>query len=70
MDPGKMVDVVQCRTAGDLLDELDPRRGRAWRVANKWQEGRAWIFRGVSDARHALQASAFRPNAFGPLLAH
>ncbi len=67
MKQAKMFGDRHCSTADELLAELDPARGHLWqRNRDSLYSNRAWIFRGVWDARKPLQPSAFREGAFLP----
>jgi FRG domain len=56
-----------CTTATELLDELDPARGRLWqRNRDSLSSDPGWIFRGVWDATTPLRPAAFRETAFVP----
>lgn len=53
------IDVVECRTADELLDRLHPRRGQ-------WPADLHWFFRGHGDAKWKLLPSALRAKSWVP----
>jgi hypothetical protein len=65
-----MIETVACTTAEELLDEMNPVRGRAWkRTRASLFDQETWVFRGVPCANsYRLQPSAFRDNAFVPFI--
>jgi hypothetical protein len=70
VDPDAMIETVACTTAEELLDEMNPVRGRAWkRTRASLFDQETWVFRGVPCANsYRLQPSAFRDNAFVPFI--
>lgn len=53
-----VIELVECRTAGELLDELHPKRG-TWP-----QDSGAWFYRGHGDSTWQLLPSAFRAGSW------
>lgn len=64
-----MIEPVECTTAEEFLDEMNPVRGRVWKRtrASMFSE-ETWVFRGVPCASYHLRPSAFRDNAFVPFI--
>jgi FRG domain len=65
-----MIEPVECATAEEFLDEMNPVRGRVWkRTRDSMFSEETWVFRGVPCASYQLQPSAFRDNTFVPFIA-
>lgn len=65
-----MITTVECATAEEFLDEMNPMRGRVWkRTRESMSSQETWVFRGVPCASYHLRPSAFRDNAFAPFIA-
>jgi hypothetical protein len=70
VDPDAMIERVECATAEEFLDEMNPVRGRVWkRTRASMFSKETWVFRGVPCASYDLRPSAFRDNAFVPFIA-
>ena len=45
-----MITTVECATAEEFLDEMNPVRGRVWKGTRKSMSSEDyWVFRGVDD---------------------
>ncbi len=65
MEPNDLIEIIECKTAEILLDQLSYSRGQIWDNSRYlWSTSREWIFRGVSRADYPLRPAAFRDNAF------
>jgi hypothetical protein len=54
----KVIEIIECRTADELLDALHPTRGT-------WPENSGgWLYRGHGDSRWELLPSAFRASSW------
>ena len=70
MNPDAMIETVECATAEEFLDQMNPVRGRVWeRSRESIFTEEMWIFRGVPCASYLLRPSAFRDDTFVPFIA-
>src|SRR6266404_6319016 len=56
MEPNDLIEIIECKTAEILLDQLSYSRGQIWDNSRYlWSTSREWIFRGVSRADYPLR---------------